>query len=91
MKYIADSTAKLCQSGKGGYVGREGVPMDNSSGGKCEPVIVFKSLDLSVCQVTSFNIFGLYIIDAITIQVILCLKVQVEINLPCLVHTAVPL
>ena len=24
--------------------------MDNCSGGKCEPVIVFESLDLSVCQ-----------------------------------------
>ena len=30
--YPADSTAKLCQGGKGRYVGREGVPMDNSSG-----------------------------------------------------------
>ena len=24
--------------------------MDNSSGEECEPVIVFESLDLSVCQ-----------------------------------------
>ena len=24
--------------------------MDNSSGEKCEPVILFESLDLSVCQ-----------------------------------------
>ena len=28
----ADSTAKLCQGGKGRYVGREGIPMDDSSG-----------------------------------------------------------
>ena len=31
-------------------VGREGIPMDDSSGKECEPVIVFESLDLSVCQ-----------------------------------------
>ena len=31
MDYPADSTAKLCWGGKGRYVGREGVPMDNSS------------------------------------------------------------
>ena len=39
---------------------------------------------------TSVNIFGIYIISAFPIQFILCLKVQVEINFPCLVHTAVP-
>ena len=39
MEYPADSPAKLCQGGKGRYVGREGVPMDNSSGEKCEPVM----------------------------------------------------
>ena len=32
MNYPADSTAKLCQGGKGWYVGKEGVPMDNSGG-----------------------------------------------------------
>ena len=50
MNYPADSTSKLCKGGKGLYVGREGILMDNSSGEKCEPVIVFESLDLSVCQ-----------------------------------------
>ena len=50
MNYLAGSTAKLCQGGKGRYVGRKGVPIDKCSGGKCEPVIVFESLDLSVCQ-----------------------------------------
>ena len=49
MNYPEDSTAKLCQCGKGRYVSREGVPMDNCSGEKCEPVVVFESLDLSVC------------------------------------------
>ena len=39
MNYPADSTAKLCQGGKGRYVGREGVPMDNYSGEKFEPVL----------------------------------------------------
>ena len=29
MNYLADSTAKLCQGGKGRYVDREGVPADN--------------------------------------------------------------
>ena len=32
MDYPTDSTAKLCQGGKGLYVCREGVPIDNSSG-----------------------------------------------------------
>ena len=50
MDHPVDSTAKLCQGGKDHYVGREGIPMDDSSGNECEPVIVFKSLDLSVCQ-----------------------------------------
>ena len=50
MDHPTDSTAKLCQGGKGRYVGREGVPMDYSSGKECEPVIVFESLDLSACQ-----------------------------------------
>ena len=50
MDHPADCTAKLCQGGKGTYVGREGIPMDDSSGKECEPVIVFESLDLSVCQ-----------------------------------------
>ena len=33
MNYLADSTAKLCQGGKGRYVGREGIPVDNCSSG----------------------------------------------------------
>ena len=47
MDHLADSTAKPC---RGGYVGREGIPMDDSSGKECEPAIFFESLDLSVCQ-----------------------------------------
>ena len=50
MDHPADSTAKLCQGGKCTYVGREGIPMDDSSGKECEPEIVFESLGLSVCQ-----------------------------------------
>ena len=50
MDHLADSTAKLCQGGKGQYVGRDGIPLDDSSGKECEHVIVFESLDLSVCQ-----------------------------------------
>ena len=50
MKYPADSTAKLCQGGKGRYVSREGVPVDICSGEKCEPVIVFESIGIVVAQ-----------------------------------------
>ena len=50
MDHPASSTAKLCQDGKGPYVDREGVPMDDSSVKECEPEIIFESLDLSVCQ-----------------------------------------
>ena len=50
MDYPIDSTAKLCQGGTVWYVCRKGFPKDYSSEGKCEPVIVFESLDLSVCQ-----------------------------------------
>ena len=50
MDYLADSPAKLCQGGKGQYVGKEGVSKDTSSGEKYEPVVVFESLDLSVCH-----------------------------------------
>ena len=52
MDHLVDSIAKLCQGGKGWYVGREGIlmAMDTSSGKECEPVIVFESLDLSVYQ-----------------------------------------
>ena len=50
MDHSADSTAKLCQGGKGTYVSREGITMDDISGKECEPVIVFESLDMSVCQ-----------------------------------------
>ena len=36
MDHPADGTAKLFQGGKGRYVGREEIPMDNSSGKECE-------------------------------------------------------
>ena len=49
MDYPAYSTAKLYQGEKGRYVGMEGIPIDNRSGEICKPVIVFESLDLSVC------------------------------------------
>ena len=50
MDHQADSTAKLSQGRKGRYAGREGIPMDDSSGKECEPVIDFENLDMSVCQ-----------------------------------------
>ena len=32
MDHPADNAAKLCEGGKGRYVGREGISMDDSSG-----------------------------------------------------------
>ena len=55
MDNLADSAAKLCQGGKGQYVGREGVPIGNSPGEECEPAIVFESLDLPVCQIVGVS------------------------------------
>ena len=59
MDYPADSTVKLCQGGKGRYIGREGFIMDNSSGGKCEPVIVFRESG-SVCMPNSVCVLMLW-------------------------------
>ena len=42
MDHLADSTARLSQSRENWYIGREGVPVDDSSWEKCEPVIVFE-------------------------------------------------
>ena len=50
MDHLASSTAKLRQGRENWYIGREGNPADDSSGGKCEPVIVFEGMDLSIGQ-----------------------------------------
>ena len=50
MDHLADSIAKLSQGRDNWYIGREGIPVDDSSGEKCEPVIVFVWLDLSIGQ-----------------------------------------
>ena len=42
MDQLADSIAKLGQGKENWYICREGIPVDDSSGGKCEPVIVFE-------------------------------------------------
>ena len=39
MDHLADSTAYLCQGGKNRYIGREGVPMDDSPVKGCGPVL----------------------------------------------------
>ena len=57
MDHLADSIAKLSQGRNNWYVGRDGVPVDVSPGGKCEPVIVFECMDLSVGQ--RVNVSGL--------------------------------
>ena len=51
MYHQADSiNVGQCQGSKNWYVGREGVPMNDSSWKECKPVIVFERLDLSVGQ-----------------------------------------
>ena len=48
MDHLADSIAKLSQ-------GREGIPVDDSSGEKCVPVIVFECMDLSIKLVPCYH------------------------------------
>ena len=50
MDHLAGNTGNMCQGGKGLFVGREDIPIDSNSGEECEPIIVFESLGLSVCQ-----------------------------------------
>ena len=50
MDHLADSIAKLSQGRENGYIGREGIPVDDSSGEKCVPVIVFECMDRSISQ-----------------------------------------
>ena len=49
MDHLADSNAELCQGRENRYICRGGVPMDDCPGKECKPVIVFESLNLSVC------------------------------------------
>ena len=58
MDHLADSIAKLSQDRKNWYIGREGVQVDDSPGGKCEPVIDFEFLDLSVGQILNVSGFS---------------------------------
>ena len=50
MDHLADSIAELCQSRVNWYICRECGPMNDCRGGECKPVIVFETLNLSVCQ-----------------------------------------
>ena len=50
MDHLADSVAKLSQGRENWYIGRDGILVDDSFGGKCEPVIVFECMDLSKGQ-----------------------------------------
>ena len=50
MDLPANSIAELSQGGENWYICREGIPMNDSPGEECVHVIVFESLDLSVCQ-----------------------------------------
>ena len=53
MDHLADSIAKLSQGRENWYIGREGIPVDDSSG----TVIVFECMDLSIGQ--RVNVSGL--------------------------------
>ena len=55
--HLESSIAKLSQGRENWYIGREGIPVDDSSGAKCEPVIVFECMDLSIGQ--RVNVSGL--------------------------------
>ena len=57
MDHLADSIAKLSQGRENWYIGRKVISVDDSSGGKCEPVIVFECMDLSIGQ--RLNVSGL--------------------------------
>ena len=50
--WITRQTAllNLARVGRVRMLAERGIPMDDSSGKECEPVIVFESLDMSVCQ-----------------------------------------
>ena len=53
----SDSDCKLSQGRENWYIGRVGARVDGSSRGKCEPVIVFECMDLSISQ--RVNVSGL--------------------------------
>ena len=57
MDHLADSIAKLSQGRENRYIGKEGIPVDDSSGEKHVPVIVFECMDLSISQ--RVNVSGL--------------------------------
>ena len=42
MGHLADSKAQLSQSRENWCISREGIPVDDTYGGKCESVIVFE-------------------------------------------------
>ena len=56
MDHLADSIAKLSQGRENWYISRGGVPVVDSSGGKCEPVIVFERMDLSIGKIVSSKV-----------------------------------
>ena len=55
MNYPADSTAKLCQGGKGRYVGREGVPVDN-----CSPEPKSPWIEDILVKIRLYTLLGLF-------------------------------
>ena len=64
MDHLADSIAKLSQGRENWYIGRECIPVDDSSGEKCEPVIVFECMDLSIGQRVNVSVVSLDLITS---------------------------
>ena len=67
MDHLADSIAKLSHGRENWYIGREGIPVDDSSGEKRETVIVFECMELSVGQ--KVNVSGLFCVSR---KVLMC-------------------
>ena len=78
MDHLADGTAKMSQGRENWYIGREGVPVDDSSGGKCEPVIVFECMDLSIGQ--RVNVSGL---SCVSSKVLRCPNTSSKVYFLC--------
>ena len=78
MDHLADSTAKLSQSRENWYIDREGVPVDGRFWEKCEPVIVFECMDLSIGQ--GVNVSGLSCVSNNVLRCCNSYKVICDLN-----------
>ena len=66
MDHLADSIVKQSKGRENWYTGREGIPVDDSSGEKCEPVIVFECMDLSILRPKSECVWIVFCFEQVT-------------------------